>query len=58
MWNKGDSKEAAQQLYIALPTNLHEFVERPRFRQGMDRAAFNAQLKAWRNTWALPRYGQ
>jgi len=58
MWNKRDSEEAAQQLYIALPTDLHKFVQRPRFRQGMDRAEFNAQLDAWQNTWALPRNGQ
>jgi hypothetical protein len=58
MWNKRDSEEAAQQLYIALPTDLHKFVQRPRFRRGMDRAAFNAQLETWRKTWALPRSGQ
>lgn len=58
MWNKRDSEEAAQQLYIALPTDLHKFVQRPRFRQGMDRAEFNAQLDAWQNTWAVPRNGQ
>ena len=58
MWNKRDREEAAQQLYIALPTNLHKFVERPRFRRGMDRAAFNAQLEDWRKIWAQPRNGQ
>ena len=58
MWNNGDSEVAAQQLYIALPIDLHRFVQRPRFRQGMDRAAFNAQLKEWQRIWTLPRTSQ
>ena len=58
MWNNGDSEVAAQQLYIALPINLHKFVQRPRFRRGMDRAEFNAQLNDWQAQWALPRNGQ
>lgn len=58
MWNNGDSEQAAQQLYIALPTNLHKFVERPRFHRGVDRAEFNAQLRDWQNRWAQPRTPQ
>ncbi len=58
MWNKTDSKEAAEQLYLTLPTSLHKFVERPRFHRGMDRAEFNAQLKDWQEKWAQPRIGQ
>jgi hypothetical protein len=58
MWNKRDSEEAAGQLYLALPVDLHKFVQRPRFHRDMDRAEFNAQLEAWRDTWALPQNAQ
>jgi hypothetical protein len=58
MWNHGDSAEAAQQLYIALPAALHRFIERPRFRRGMDREAFNARLENWQKRWSRPRSSQ
>jgi len=58
MWNHGDTEETAQQLYIILPVELHMYVERPRFHRGMDRAAFNAQLRDWQNRWARPRRSQ
>ena len=52
MWNHGDSPEAATELYRSLPADLHPFVERPRFHQGMDREDFMRRLRAWREKWA------
>jgi hypothetical protein len=54
MWNHDDSKETAQALYQMLPADMHKFVERPRYFQGMDRNKFNEQLKAWQQKWGTP----
>ena len=54
MWNHDDTSEAAQALYQVLPTDLHKFVERPRFHRDMDRNRFKEQLKAWQQKWGTP----
>jgi hypothetical protein len=54
MWNHRDSAATARELYGLLPTELHKFVERPRFHRGIDRDQFNEQLKVWRKRWAAP----
>ncbi len=52
MWNHGDSAEAAKELYALLPSELHPYVERPRFHPGMDAKAFAERLGAWQAKWA------
>jgi hypothetical protein len=51
MWNHNDADAAAQQLYELVHTDLHKFVQRPRFHRGMDAKRFNEQLVAWRKKW-------
>ena len=48
MWNHDDSRAAARQLYELLPKELHPYVERPRFHQGMSTEEFNKRLDEWR----------
>lgn len=51
MWNHGDSRMAADELYQLLPPELHPFVERPRFHRDMDPEQFTRRLEAWRERW-------
>jgi len=51
MWNRGDSRMAADQLYQLLPKELHPYVERPRFHRDMDPEEFRQRLEAWRERW-------
>jgi hypothetical protein len=51
MWNHGDSRQTADQLYRLLPAELHPYVERPRFHRDMDPAEFTRRLAAWRERW-------
>ncbi len=51
MWNHGDRKETAAELYRLLPAELHPYVERPRFQRGMDREEFTRRLRAWQEKW-------
>ncbi|MEW6738034.1 MAG: hypothetical protein AB1489_42550 [Acidobacteriota bacterium] len=51
MWNHNDNKETASKLYQLLPTNMHRYVERPRFHRNMNVDDFNAKLRAWQQKW-------
>ena len=51
MWNHGDRKETAAELYRLLPAELHPYVERPRFQSGQDAAEFTRRLRAWQEKW-------
>lgn len=51
MWNHGDSRRTADELYSLLPAEMHQYVERPRFHRGMDREEFSRRLEAWRKKW-------
>jgi hypothetical protein len=51
MWNHGDSRMAADQLYQMLQEELHPYVERPRFHRDMDPEEFGQRLRAWRERW-------
>ena len=52
MWNHGDSRETADQLYRLLPAEMHLYVERPRFHRDMDPEEFSRRLAAWREKWS------
>ena len=52
MWNHGDRRETAEELYGLLPAEMHLYVERPRFHRGMDREKFVRRLEAWRQRWS------
>lgn len=52
MWNRGDTLEAATELYRILPVSLHPFVERPRFQRGMNVYLFNDRVDRWQKRWA------
>jgi hypothetical protein len=51
MWNKGDTKEAANILYDTLPEEWHPYVERPRFHRNVDRDEFDRRRIEWRKKW-------
>ncbi len=51
MWNHDDSFEAASTLYQILPSDLHQYVERPRFYRGTNTKTFNKRLLEWKNKW-------
>lgn len=51
MWNHGDSRETADELYGLLPAEMHPYVERPRFHRDMDPEEFSRRLEAWRQKW-------
>jgi len=51
MWNHGDSRQTAQELFELLPAEMHLYVERPRFHRGMDPREFSRRLSAWRAKW-------
>jgi hypothetical protein len=53
MWNHGDSRKTADELYALLPAEMHPFVERPRFESGMDPEKFSRALQDWREKWAV-----
>lgn len=55
MWNHDDSHSAAQTLFDQVPSDLHKFVQRPRFHAGADRKQFNDRLRAWQEKWASPQ---
>jgi hypothetical protein len=52
MWNHCDSREQAAILYDILPQELHKYVERPRFYNGMNQQVFDARLEDWRKRWS------
>jgi hypothetical protein len=51
MWNHGDRKETAAELYRLLPAELHPYVERPRFQSGQNAEEFTRRLRAWQEKW-------
>jgi hypothetical protein len=57
MWNKGDTKEAADSLYKLIPSELHQFVERPRFYRGMDPKTFKMKTETWLKKWSQSSQG-
>jgi hypothetical protein len=51
MWNSGDSPAAAARLYNTLPSELHKYVDRPRFHRGANAEEFAVRLAAWQQRW-------
>ena len=52
MWNNGDSQESAKILYTVLPSEFHPYVERPRFRRGMNNQKFFENTINWIEKWS------
>lgn len=51
LWNKNYSPDAISRIAGMLPSEMHKYVYRPRYRSNMNAAHFNATLQAWLTKW-------
>lgn len=51
MWNHNDGIEASKSLYELLNSDLHKYIERPRYFSGANLKAFKKRVKEWENKW-------
>jgi hypothetical protein len=51
LWNKDYSPESTSRIAGMLPSEMHKYVYRPRYRSNMNAAHFNARLQAWLTKW-------